>query len=87
MHTVARPHDIDDDEVVHHAVHNSGGDHRVAQVISEFFKIDIRSDERGSLAVPAVDDLEEEGCVPGIMLLKTVEPQFIDKEDIGDEIL
>ena len=78
MHPPAWPLDVDDDGVMDHAVHDGGGDDRVAEVITKLFKPDVRRHERARFAVPAVDDLEEERVVPGVLLLQAVEAHFVD---------
>ena len=68
--------------MVHHAVYDSGGDDRIAEVIAELLEIDIRGDQRGTFAVPTVYDFEEQGGVPSILLFHPVKAYFIDEEDI-----
>ena len=56
--------DSDDDGMVHHAVYDSGGEDRIAKVISELPEVDIGGDQRGPFAVPTVYNFEEQGGVP-----------------------
>ena len=79
MHSPARPLDVDDDGMMDYTVDDGGGDHGIPQVIAELLKINVRSDERAPLAVPAIDDLEEEGGVPRVLLFQPVEAEFVDK--------
>ena len=68
--------------MVHHAVYDSGGDDRIAEVIAELLEVDIRGDQRGPFAVAAIYDFEEQGGVPSILLFHPVKAYFIDEEDI-----
>jgi hypothetical protein len=65
--------------MMHHAVYDGGGDDGIAQVIAELPKVNIRGDERGPFAVPAVYDLEEEGGVPCVLLFQPVKTEFVNK--------
>jgi len=60
MHPPTGSLDCDDDGMVHHAVYDSGGEDRIAKVIAEFLEVDIRSDQRGPFAVPAVYNFEKQ---------------------------
>jgi len=44
---------------MHHAIYDGGGDHGISQVIAEVFEANVRCEQGRSLAVTAVDDLEE----------------------------
>jgi hypothetical protein len=74
MHPPARSLDVDDDGVMHHAVHNGGGDDGISQVIAGFLEGDVGRDQRRALAVAAVDDYEEERGVPGVVLSSRSSP-------------
>ena len=58
---------------MHHAIDNGGGDDRVSEVITEVFEVDVRGQQCRTLAVTAVDYLEEEGGMFGLLLLDPVE--------------
>lgn len=87
MHPPAWPLDADYDGVVNHAVYDGGGDDGIAKVIAELGKPYVRGKDRRGLAVAAVYDFEEQGGIPGILLLKTVKAHFIDEQDIGRGVL
>lgn len=70
-----------------YAVDDGGGDHGIPQVIAELLKINVRSDKRAALAVPAIDDLEEEGGVPRVLLFQPVKAKFIDEQYLGRGIV
>lgn len=42
-----------------HAVDDSGGDHGIAEVVSEGFEVDVGSEYGGCFAVASVNDFEE----------------------------
>jgi len=79
--------DSDDDGMVHHAVYDSGGEDRIAEVIAEFLEVDICGDQRRPFAVPTIYDFEKQGGVPCILLFHPVKAYFIDEEDIRGGIL
>ena len=87
MHPPARAVNVDYYGVMHHAVHDGGGDDGISQVVAEFLEGDVGGDQRGALAVPAVDDFEEERGVPGVVLFQPVEPYFIDQENVRSGIM
>ena len=80
--TPAGPLDIENDGMMHHPFDEGGGDHRVTEIISEFPEINVRCQEGGPFAVAAVNDLKEQGCLLGILLLQAVKSDFIDQEEI-----
>ena len=45
--------------MMHHAIDNCGGDDGISEVIAEVLPIDICREQRRTLTVTAVDDLEE----------------------------
>lgn len=87
MHTVAGSLDVDHDGMVHHAVDDGGGDDGVPQIVAQLLKVNVGSKKRGSPAVAAIDDLEEERSVAGIVLFEAIESDFIDQQDIGRGVL
>jgi hypothetical protein len=74
-------------EWCNHAVYDSGGDDRVAEVIAEVLEVDVCGEQGRAFTVPAVYDLEEQRGVPSILLLQPVESYFVDEEDIWRGIL
>jgi len=58
--------------MMHHTVHNCGGDDGISEVIAEVFEVNVRSEQRRTLAVTAVDDLEEQRGIFGVLLLEPV---------------
>lgn len=73
--------------MVDHAVDDGSGDDGVAEIVTELFKVNVRSEECGRLAVAAVDDLEEEGGVASVVLLQAIEAELIDEQDVGGGVL
>lgn len=73
--------------MVDHAVHDGGGDDGIAEVVAELAEVNVRRDERARLAVAAVDDLEEERGVPGVLLFQPIEAEFVDEEDVGGGVV
>ena len=59
--------------MMYHAIDNCSGDNRVSEVIAEVFEVDVRCQQCRTLAVTAVDDLEEERGMFGLLLLDPVE--------------
>ncbi len=60
--------------MVHHAIYNRGGDNRVSEVIAEFLEANVRCKNGRTLAVTAVDDLEEQRGIPAVLLFQPIEP-------------
>jgi len=58
--------------MMHHAIDNRSGDDGVPEVIAEVFKVNVRCQKCRTLAVTAVDDLEEERGIFGVLLLQPV---------------
>ena len=58
--------------MMHHAIDNGGGGDGVSEVIAEVLEVNVRSEQCGTFAVTAVDDLEEQRGVFGILLLQPV---------------
>jgi len=83
VHAKARAFDVDHDGVMHETVNDGRGDHGVAQIVAELLEIDVGGDECRSLAIAAVDDLEEEGGVAGVVLFEPIEAQFVNEQKIG----
>ena len=59
--------------MMHHAIDNGSGDDGVSEVIPEVFEVDVRCQKCRILAVTAVDDLEEERGMFGLLLLDPIE--------------
>ena len=57
---------------MHHAIDNRGGDDGISEVIAEVLEVDVRREQGRTLAVTAVDDLEEQRGIFGILLLQPV---------------
>ena len=57
---------------MHHSVYNGCGDDGVSQVIAEVLEGNVRGQQGRSLAVTAVDDLEEQRGILGVLLLQAV---------------
>ena len=60
--------------MMHHSVYNGRRDDGVSQVIPQILEGNVRRQKRRSLAVTAVDDLEEQGGILGVLLLQAVKP-------------
>jgi len=58
--------------MMHHAVDDGGGDDGISEVIAKVFKIDVRCQKCRTFAVAAVDDLEEQRGILGVLLLDPV---------------
>ena len=74
VHSPTGSLDIEDDGMVHHAIDNRGGDDGVSEVIAEFLEANIRCKNDRTLAVTAVDDLEEQRGIFTVLLLQPVKP-------------
>lgn len=72
MHSPTGAVDIEYYGMMYQAVHNRSGDNRVSEVIAEVFEVNVRRQQCRAFAVTAVNDLEEQGCVPGVLLFQTV---------------
>jgi len=57
---------------MHHAIDNRGGDDGISEVITEVLKINVRCKKCRTFTVTAVDDLEEQRCIFGVLLLDPV---------------
>ena len=73
VHSPTGSLDVEDNGMMHHAIHNRSGDNGVSEVIAKVFEVDVRCKQCRTLAVAAVDDLEEEGGVPRVLLFQPVE--------------
>jgi len=58
--------------MMHHSIDNGGGDNRISEVIAKVLPIDICCEQCRTLTVTAVDDLEEQGGMFRVLLLKPV---------------
>ena len=58
--------------MMHHAIDNGSGGDGVSEVIAEVLEVDVRCEKCGTLAVTAVDDLEEQRGMFRVLLLKPV---------------
>ena len=58
--------------MMHHAVYNRGGGDGIPEVIAEVLEIDVRCEKCRTLAVTAVDDLEEQRGILGVLLFDPV---------------
>ena len=56
-----------------HAIDDGGGNDGISEVITEVLPVDIGCQKCRTLAVTAVDDLEEERGMFGLLLLDPVE--------------
>ena len=72
MHSPTGSLDMEDDGMMHHAIDDGGGDDGISEVIAKVFKIDVCCQKCRTFAVTAVDDLEEERGVFGVLLLQPV---------------
>ena len=79
MHSPTGPLDIEDNGMMHHAIHDGGGDDGVAKVITELSKVYVRCYQGGTFAVPAVYDLEEQRGISCLLLLQPVKADFVDQ--------
>ena len=57
---------------MHHAIDNRGGDHGISEVIPEVLEVDVGGKQGRTLAVTAVNDLEEQRGMFGVLLLDPV---------------
>ena len=74
VHSPTGSLDIEDDGMVHHAIHNRGSDNRISEVIAEFLEANIRCKNDRTLAVTAIDDLEEQRGILAALLLQPIKP-------------
>ena len=74
MHSPTGSLDIEDDGVVHHAIYNRSGDNRISEIIAEFLEANIRRKNGRTLAVTAIDDLEEQRSILAVLLLQPIKP-------------
>ena len=58
--------------MMHHAIDNRGGDDGISEVIAEVLEVNVRCEKCRTLAVTAVDDLEEQRGIFGVLLLQPV---------------
>ena len=58
--------------MMHHAIYNGGGDNGVSEVIAEVREVDVRCEKCRTLAITAVDDLEEQRGIFSVLLLDPV---------------
>ena len=58
--------------MMHHAIDNRGGDDGISEVIAEVLEVNVRCEQCGTLAVTAVDDLEEQRGIFSVLLLQPV---------------
>ena len=72
MHSPTGSLDMEDDGMMHHAIHNGGGGDGITEVIAEVLEVDVRCEKCRTLAVTAVDDLEEQGGIFSVLLLQPV---------------
>ncbi len=72
MHSPTGSLDIEDDGMVHHAIYNRGGDNRISEVIAEFLEANIGCENDRTLAVTAIDDLEEQRGILAVLLLQPI---------------
>jgi len=63
VHSPAGTLDVDDDGMMDHAVHDSGGNDGITEIIAQGLKINVCCQKGGRFAVALVDDLEEQRCV------------------------
>ena len=60
--------------MMHHAIYNRSGDNRISEIIAEFPEANIRCQNGRTLAVTAVDDLEEQRGILAVLLLQPIKP-------------
>lgn len=58
--------------MMYHAIHNGGGGDGITEVIAEVLEVNVRSEQCGTFAVTAVDDLEEQRGIFSVLLLDPV---------------
>ena len=58
--------------MMHHSIYNSCDDNEVSEVITKIFKVNVRYQKNRTLAVTAIDDLEEQKNILNVLLLQTV---------------
>ena len=58
--------------MMHHSIYNRGGDDGISEVIAEVLEVNVRCQKCRTLAVTAVDDLEEQRGIFGVLLLQPV---------------
>jgi len=57
---------------MYHAIDNRGSDDGVSEVITEVLEVDVGREKCRTLAVAAVDDLEEERSILSVLLLQPI---------------
>ena len=72
MHSPTGSLDMEDDGMMHHAIYNRGGDDGVSEVIAEVLEVDVGSEQGRTLAVTAVDDLEEQRGIFSVLLFQPI---------------
>ena len=63
---------MEDNGMMHHPIDNGGGDNGVSEVIAQVLEVNVRCEQGRPFAVTAVDDLEEERGIFGVLLLQAV---------------
>ena len=58
--------------MMHHSVYNRGGDDGVSEVIAEVLEVNIRCEKCRTFTVTAVDELEEQRGIFGVLLFYPV---------------
>jgi hypothetical protein len=72
VHSPTGSLDMEDDGMMHHAIYNRGGGDGVSEVIAEVLEVDVCSAQGRTFAVTAVDYLEEQRGIFGVLLLDPV---------------
>ena len=58
--------------MVHHAIYNRGSDNWISKIIAEFLEANIGCKNDRTLAVTAIDDLEEQRGILAVLLLQPI---------------
>ena len=72
MHSPTGSLDMEDNGMMHHSVYNGCSDDGISEVIAEVLEANVRSKQCRTLAVTAVDDLEEQRGIFSVLLLQPI---------------
>jgi len=59
---------------MHHAIDNGGGHNRISEVIAKLLESNVSREDGRTLAVTAVDDLEEQRGILTVLLFQPIKP-------------
>ena len=73
--------------MMNHAVDQSSCSDGVSEIIAEIFEVDVGRDKSRPFAVASINDFVEQTGVPGLVLFKSVEADFIYKQYFRRSVL